>query len=58
MVVPKHLCRCENLALLKENERIEIADEQCWRAIAGYTLYDHRTNKITVNSRCKEAKID
>jgi len=47
MMVPKLVCGCENLALLKENERIEIADVQCWRAIAGYTLYDNKTNKIT-----------
>jgi len=51
MVVPKLLFRCENLTLLKENERTEIADLQCWRAIAGYTLYDHETNKITMNCR-------
>jgi len=57
MVVPKLLCRCENLALLKENERTETADVQYWREIAGYTLYDHKTNKITMNCRCKEAKI-
>jgi hypothetical protein len=45
MVVSKLLCRCENSTLLKENERHEIADVQCWWAIAGYTLYDHKTKK-------------
>jgi hypothetical protein len=37
---------CENFTLIKQHEeKVETMEMKCLRSVAGYTLYDHKTNE-------------
>ena len=45
LVLPTFLCGSENWTLtVLQRRRIEVAEMKLLRPLAGYTLYDHKTN--------------